>query len=443
MANSKIFCNVPWFHIEIRHDGTFEMCCNQTKANDGYSTLTDNVHNIKQMSIRDWYSSKIMKNLRTQILSEQPLKECAGCYNDEKYGNESYRIMQNWRSIIFTRDAFENSFKQSPHFTIFDKSRAAGEYNGVPVDLHVDMGNECNLACKFCHPSVSTKVASKYKIWNLLSDKQSHTRVSWMDDDEVWTKFCNELLSFEHLKSIHFMGGEPTLSPRLEQFLDFFIENKKTNFAVSFVTNGTKFCPDIIKKMKKFQRADIDISIESVLDNNYYIRQGLKKELFLANVKKFLDAQSDNFFITLKPAISALTVSTYPELIEYFYHNKIYTESNICWNPEYLQVSVLPKSIRDLYIPKYEKLLKKISQSQNFNYSNSIQARFDDTLNNSLYNELSTVYNMLQAPEPENAEDLQKQMVWWLSKWDREFRLNAKDFYPEWNDFLDINGYQI
>jgi sulfatase maturation enzyme AslB (radical SAM superfamily) len=71
-------------------------------------------------------------------------------------------------------------------------------------------------------------------------------------------------LSFKHLRSVHFMGGEPTLSPRLEQFFDFFIDNKKTDFAVSFVTNGTKFCSRIISKMKKFQRADIDISIESI-----------------------------------------------------------------------------------------------------------------------------------------------------------------------------------
>jgi molybdenum cofactor biosynthesis enzyme MoaA len=443
MASSKIFCNVPWFHLELRPNGSFEMCCNQTKETDGYSAYHNDVYNIKQMSIRDWYNSDRMKSYRLKILGDTPIKECTGCYNDEKHGNESYRITHNWRSVIFTRDAFTDSFEQSPHYPIFQKSELNGEYDGVPLDLHVSMGNECNLACKFCHPSLSTKIASKYKIWSLLSDKQSATRESWMDDDETWLRFCNELLSFKHLRSVHFMGGEPTLSPRLEQFFDFFIDNKKTDFAVSFVTNGTKFCSRIISKMKKFQRADIDISIESILDNNYYIRQGLKKEIYLDNVKQFLAAQSDNFYVTLKPVISALTIPTFPELIEYFFDNKIFTESNICWSPEYLQVSVLPKSIRDSYIPKYERLLDKISKSKNYNQSNLIQARSVDTLYHSLYNELNTAFNMLKSQEPTNAQELQKQMVYWLAKWDKAFGLNAHDYYPDWSQFLNANGYQV
>jgi sulfatase maturation enzyme AslB (radical SAM superfamily) len=443
MANAKTFCNIPWFHLEIKHDGSFGLCCIQERDNNGYAVKLEK-HNIREMSIQEWYSSRAMKNYRLKMLSSTPLTECNGCYTDEKHGNESYRLTQNWRSAIFTKDAFAKSFVQSPHYPIFKLTESSdGEYNGLPVDLHIDMGNECNLACKFCHPNVSSKIAAKYKKWNILTDYQSQARVNWMDDDETWLKFCNELLSFEHLKSVHFMGGEPTLSPRLEQFLDFFISNKKTNFAISFVTNGTRFCPEIIVKMKQFFRADIDISIESILDNNYYMRQGLKKELFMSNVNQYLAAQSDNFYVCLKPVISALTVSTFPELIEYFFDNSIFTESNICWDPAYLRVDVLPTKIRNLYLPKYEKLLQKLTQDQNFKNTNMLQARFHDKKADNLYNELLTAYNMLLGPEHENAKELQKQMVWWLSKWDKEYHLNAKDHYPEWSDFLDQHDYQV
>jgi sulfatase maturation enzyme AslB (radical SAM superfamily) len=262
-----------------------------------------------------------------------------------------------------------------------------------------------------------------------------------MDDETVWQRFLHELLTFRNLRSVHFLGGEPTLSPRLEQFLDFFINNNKTDFAISFVTNGTKFCPDLIDKMKKFTRADIDISIESVLDNNYYLRQGLKKDLYTSNVQKFLDAQSDNFFVCLKPVISALTIPTFPELIEYFLDNDIFTESNICYDPAHFQVAVLPMEIRQTYFEKYERVLKKIASKQNFKHTNLIQPRFKDTLANSLYNELETAFNMVKQPEPDNAESLQKEMVWWLSKWDKDFNLNAKDYYPEWSKFLDKYSY--
>jgi len=440
MANSKIFCNVPWFHLEIKQDGSFGLCCIQQEKNPDDLLIDPDIHNIKNLSIQEWYHSQVMKNYRMRILGDQPLIECSGCYKDEEYGNDSYRILQNWRSVLFTRDAFDDSFQQSPHYKIFQKSQSQGEYNGLPVDLHIGMGNECNLACKFCNPDTSTKVASKYKIWNLI-DKPGSVRVNWMDDEQVWQRFCNELLSFKNLRSVHFLGGEPTISPRLEQFLDFFINNKKTDFAISFVTNGTKYCPDLIEKMKKFTRADIDISIESIKDNNYYLRQGLNKQLFTENVKKFLQDQDDKFHVCLKPVISALTVSTFPELIEYFFDNEIFSESNICYSPAYFQVAVIPFEIRKTYLEKYQRVLNKISSKETFSNTNLVQSRFKDTLANSLHNELMTAYNMIQQPEPENVESLQQEMVWWLSKWDKEFGHNAKDHYPEWKDFLDKYGY--
>jgi hypothetical protein len=239
------------------------------------------------------------------------------------------------------------------------------------------------------------------------------------------------------------MGGEPTLSPRLEQFVDFFLSRGRTNFSISFVTNGTRYLPRLVEKLANFKRIDIDISTESILDNNYYIRQGLDKELFRKNVSLYLSHRSPNFGVCLKPVVSALTVPTYPELIEFFYENDIITESNLCWEPVYLQIPVLPLSIRQSYMPKYEQLLAKLEAANKDSNTDMVRSRMVENNAVSLYVELKSVYKMLQNPEPDNVEDLRKQLVYWLNKWDNDMGLDARVHYPEWTEFLESYGYNV
>lgn len=438
MANKNIFCNVPWFHLNIRHDGTFEMCCSQRSGSKNADGSAMFAHNIKTSTIAEWWNSSTMQGIRQQILSDKPLPTCAGCYKDDEHNNESYRLTQNWRSAIFTKQAFDQSFAESPHLKIFKED---GLYDGMPIDLHIDLGNECNLACKFCGPDVSTKIASKFKTWGLI-DKDTVLRKDWAGDDAVWDRFCNEVLTIKNLQSVHFMGGEPTLSPRLADFLDFFISHNRTDFCISFVTNGTKFRYDLIDKLKKFKRVDIDVSIESILDNNYYIRQGLDKETFQTNVKLYLQEQTDNLFICLKPSISALSAPTYPELIEFFLDNNIITESNTCWDPAYMQIAVLPYAVKQSYLPKYERLLTKLEGLASSGNLDMVRSRMVDNNAVNLYKELKSVYNMLIAPELNNAEELRKELVYWLNKWDCDLKQDARDYYPEWSEFLEKYDYK-
>ena len=432
MANQNIFCNVPWFHLHLNHDGGFGLCCVQQRDPQ------PNPYNIQTHSIAEWYQSQNMQRYRQDMLGDKPMPVCTGCYKDEEYGNESYRLAQNWRSVVFTKQAFERSFEQSPHRDIFSED---GSYTGMPVDMHIDMGNECNLACKFCHPEFSSQIASKFKQWGIY-DQDAKLRRNWMTDEQTWQRFLNELLTITNLQSVHFMGGEPTLSPRLEQFFDFFIANNRTDFAVSFVTNATRYRPELIAKMQKFKRVDLDISIESILDNNYYMRQGLDKEVFTKNVKLYLSQQTENFNVCLKPVISALTAPTFPELIDFFLENNINMESNICWDPAHLQVNVIPYNIRQTYLQKFEQVLDKLSADIGNTNTDMVRSRTQEKLKLNLYSELDTVYRMLQAPEPDNADALRKQLVYWLDLWDKDQNLDARDHYPEWADFLQEYGYK-
>ena len=185
--------------MQLYHDGSYGLCCSErAPVFDGYAKQPESIKpNIKTMSIREWYRSEKMKRYRESMLGDQPLAECAGCYQDEQYGNDSYRNTQNWRSVIFTQQNFQQSFEQSPHHDVFVSEQSGqaldAHYDGMPVDLHIDMGNECNLYCKHCNPSFSTQIAAKYKIWGILSREDYHTKMNWMDDHEIWDRFLNAI----------------------------------------------------------------------------------------------------------------------------------------------------------------------------------------------------------------------------------------------------------
>lgn len=429
MASRDIFCNVPWFHLQVNQDGSFGYCCNQTSAtpHTGY--------NIQTHSIRQWFESDAMQKFRRAIKGTQPVGVCESCYRGEQNQDESYRITQNWRSVIFTKDAFDASYQQSPHHELFEQDH----YGGMPVEMHIDLGNECNLSCKFCDPDISTQIAVKYRAWGLIDpDRPLHR--TWTTSDSVWSRFCEELLTIPNLQSVHFMGGEPMLSPRLEQFLDFFIQHDRVDFAVSFVTNGTRYRQSIVDKMRRFTRADIDISIESPRGNNFYIRQGLDPEVFWHNLDQFLGQRGGNLNICLKPVICALTVPTFPDLIEFFWQQRCPTENNLCLEPRHLQVAVLPLDLRQSYMPRYQQLLDKLAACMGPAEIN--QARNDSQLELALWTELNFMYQMLQEPELPDAQDQQRLLVEHLARWDRELGLDARHHYPEWAEFLSRHGYE-
>lgn len=412
------------------------MCC---YATDHVQPVDPKNNNIQHMSLADWMDSKLMRQVRIDMMGEQPLKQCVACYRDEAAGGESYRITHNWRSMIFTRQAFDASFEQSPHHDLFTSTAKTGASRRLPVDLHIDMGNECNLACKYCSPGFSTTIGSKYRKWGIIPPDQP-LHQSWMKNEAAWQKFLNELLQSVHLKSVHFMGGEPTMNPRLEEFFDFFIEHGKTNFAVSFVTNATKFHPRLIDKIKQFERADIDISVDSILDNQRYIRQGIDLEQFRQNMADYLAAQSDRFHVCLKPAVSVLTASTFPDLIEYLLDHNIMMESNTVYHPAHLQISVLPWEIRQQYLKNYKRVADKIRR--HIEPGEVIKNRSLQSNAANLLSELEAVQYQLELPEPKNIKKIRTELAWWLSKWDKEYSLDVGDYYPEWKDFLIEYGYK-
>ena len=434
MANQQIFCNTPWYEAHIYWDGSLGICCQESRK-----LHSDHIkYNIKNMTLTEWFNSEPVRQFRKSLLGNTSTDICSRCYHEEDVGGTSRRYRSNQKSVIFTRTAFHSSYEQSPGIEHFKLSEVDGLADTMPIDLHVDLGNYCNLACKMCFSRASSTIAVQNVKWG-LEDHRQYLGNDWTRDEDVWNRFLNELLIIPKLKNIHFMGGETLLTKRFEDLVDFFTLHKRFDLCFSFVTNGTTYNQQLLDKLKKFTRVGIEVSIETATEHNNYIRQGTDTNVVLANIKNYKNnCNNSNISITIRPAVSLLSISKYYTLLEFCLKNKLLIKSLLVTEPRFLDISILPKEIKQQYLSNYQLLLSNLTdvsltadynESDINNYRQSIKIQIEQSI------------NLLNQSEPDDQEKLLEEMVEHCRKWDFIYKYNALELYPELTKIFKIYGY--
>ena len=428
MTNQKIFCSTPWYELHIYWDGSLGICCQES-----HKLYNDRSYNIATTTIADWFNSDPVKHFRQGVLGNNPVSACSRCYQEESMGGNSRRIKSNQKSVIF-RQAFADSFEQSPGRKHFDPSGITSTH---PIDIHVDLGNYCNLACKMCNPRASSTIASQQVKWGIESSRQ-YLGTDWTRDNTVWDSFLQQLLDTPGLNNIHFMGGETLLTKRFEDFVDHMIAHDRLDLCFSFVTNGTVFRPELMDKLKQFQRVGIEVSIETVDSHNAYQRQGTNTELVLANLDRYLDqCNGSNITLTVRPAVSALTIGSFPGLLQYCLDRNLLVKSLLVTKPDFLNAVILPKSIKDQYLESYQQLIDRLPDTQI-----PIDYNASDPHNTAMIvkEQAHMCMNVLSQPEPDDVGELRQRMVEHCRKWDQVYGYDARALYPELTDVWDQHG---
>jgi hypothetical protein len=434
MPNSEIFCSTPWYELHIYWDGSLGICCQESHK----LYAPDNRYNIANMTIAEWFDSAPVRNFRQAVLGANPVSACSRCMQDERLGANSRRINSNQKSVIFTKSAFQESFKQSPGHRHFEYSQqnngAAGSTQ--PIDLHIDLGNYCNLACKMCNAEASSTIASQEVKWGIDSSRR-YLGTDWTQDQQVWLNFKQQLLAIPKLNNIHFMGGETLLTPRFEDLVDWFIEHHRTDVCFSFVTNGTVFRPVLMQKLLKFRRVGIEVSIESLDQTNAYQRQGTDTKLVLDNINRYQTyCNGSSITVTLRPAVSLLTIGSFDKLLDFALSNSLVVKSLFVYQPKFLSPVLIPASIKQQYIEKFQKLGKQL-QSTNVDFNAS------DPNNSQLIisQQIKSCIAMLQTPTPVDSDLLLKELVLHCQRWDQIYGYNAREIYPDFKEIWDQYEY--
>ena len=435
MANKDIFCSLPWHGVRIYDDGSYGICCTEKKP------IHDDIdkYNLKEMSLSAWYNSDPVKTFRQKILGDEKNSTCINCYQSDMYYGESLRYRHNFKNAIFTKDAFEKSYQQSPWHNKFESSRETGTTDLMPRFLHLDFGNECNFACKMCNAKRSSKIASVLYQNNISTFKKT---ANWHRDPVKWKSFLHSLDELD-LNCIEVRGGEPTLIKKFTELLDHLIANKRFDISLNFSTNGSFLYENIafLEKLEYFKDVDIAVSIETVDQANDYIRQGADTEKLLSAIEYVQSLKKSNLQLVLQATIQALNVSRFVNLAKYAWENNIILDAYSLVVEPYLRVDVLPREFRQQYTQPIIDLANLIDSS---NQQNFIQiGRNLGTLNSKIIRECYSAVNVLNSAEHNNSKLLRPQLAKHCEFWDKQYNLNVAEYIPELYPLLKEWGYAL
>ena len=317
----KGFCVLPFIHLSTRTDGSMQICChaNSSSTEDnrkpGVNRKDDgSLVNLKQDRAEDYWNTKFMRTIRTDMLANKMPRACLTCYKEEGLGYRSKRVWEN--------EEWERRIDVPALLKSVDNSGAMS-YGIHYVDMK--LGNKCDLACVMCNPADSTQWIPDYnKLISSASDelnKEVYWNKSeaggynwWKNNKTYWTDIYEQLHNLRH---IYIIGGEPTINKEFKQFLQYCVDN---NYAKSielrFNTNGQTIDPELKELYTKFKHCLVHLSMDGIYERYEYIRYPgtWAKEL---EVLKYWDNMPDNVTVDIDCTVSALNVSHIPDFVRW------------------------------------------------------------------------------------------------------------------------------
>ena len=332
MSLPENFCIAPFLQLQISKNGDSGPC--------PYVANIWQLGNLK--TIEEKWNSDQINEFRQSFLDNKKHTSCSRCWRDEKAGKYSLRQRLN---------NFKNNGSQQPDrsenisIKIFEKYINNKDYKKYPKILTLIPGNECNLACATCGPTLSSKwnsVVKKYKDNDMIKNTNNFN----LTVDEYKDIVDNS----EYLQKIELFGGEPFYNKKNRELLIDSLISKGTskNITLYFNTNGTIYDEKFIEKITKyFKKIEIRLSMDGVFQHFEYLRYGAKFDDVVKNAEKFKKSINTDFEIicTISP-YNFFYVEKYDKFFKsmnwsVFYNLTSYPSHLLCFNiPESVKKNI-------------------------------------------------------------------------------------------------------
>lgn len=308
-------------HLEVSHAGDTKPCCN---AQYPFGEGPNQEYNVSRHGLDEVWNSKAINELRSQLLSGEKPQICKRCWDDERLGIYSKRIRSNeeWQKYISTAPL------ESP----------------AVIDLK--LGNLCNLKCRICSRTSSSKFASEehemFKNFD-LGELQDGMRWSQEEKNKFWKRLDEWLPQIEQLD---IYGGEPLLSQPhfllLERSVNIGSASKQS---LHYNTNGTVFPKKAVNEVwPHFKSVELMLSIDGVGKQFTYQRYPAPWETLEKNVEKF----KEYAYLKLKVCftVSAMNIWYIPEFYNWCKSLGLSYWINYLHDPSHFKVSIFTNKAR-------------------------------------------------------------------------------------------------
>lgn len=323
--NKSNFCIRPFNSALITTSGILNICCQIDTKLTKFKNFKES--NIKKDTIEQWWISDYNNYVRQSFLENKKIKECAGCWREEKQGLSSHRIKSNHQYKAIFQNRFERNLK------LIGKDALP-----YPEDVEIQITNLCNLKCQMCSGSESSRLLIENNALGYEKLNQKDFNLS----DKNYEKIKE--LTKHDLTLLNLRGGEPLMNKRVINLLsDLVSANKAKQTSLHITTNGTMCDSNILSILKNFKRVRLVFSIEGTERHNEYIRYPSSWGEIKKNINEFKIL--NNTYIYINTVVQNLNILYIDELIEYAHQNNIYINLYLIDHPDYLDTFNLPKKI--------------------------------------------------------------------------------------------------
>ena len=316
-------CIAPWTSLYLSNDGNVFPCCHWTR----FSPLG----NVSEKSLGQIWDSNPMKSLRLDMLTHGQHPSCQDC---RFYENAGYKSLRN-----------DYNETQKKHISRFKKTSSDGSAEPISlIYLSIAVGSTCQLQCRTCGPSDSSK-------WR----QSLNFKIDNYHQSEHIDKLKEVLANSPKLERLLFVGGEPTIEQLHYDLIDYLLSlNRKTLPELYYNSNLVQIrCGkfELIDIWSKFPKINLRVSIDGDKTRFSFLRTGHSWPLMERNLAE-LNKTLNNISFTAYITVSVYNFLYLRELITDILDLGVFELDNILFNivktPSYMSCGIANPNLKRL-----------------------------------------------------------------------------------------------
>ena len=338
LAESKRFCMYPWIHLHAWPTGQAFPCC--------MSESSGQVGNARQQTLEQIWNDAPMRELRRNMLSDQPSPACTRCYEQQEAGFFSGRQSANKHHGHLINRVAET--QADGHFDRFEMTY-----------WDIRFSNLCNLKCRSCgHIFSSQWYQDQAKLaggnW---AEKNTVLNYAGSSKTDIWEQLVPHL---DYVEQIYFAGGEPLMMEEHYNILDELERRGRFDVRLIYNTNFTHVKlkdRTVFDYWKKFKSVAVGASLDDQHARAEYIRKGTEWHKVIANRAEMMrTCPNVDFYIS--PTLSIMNAWSLPDFHRQWAETGLIRPQdlnvNILQDPAYYRIDIATLSYKEKLIERYQ-----------------------------------------------------------------------------------------
>jgi hypothetical protein len=294
--NLNCICFIPWVSSSIRASGIMRLCCTNTEVIE-YKKENGEEYNAKVDGIDDSRNCSFLCYVRKSMMDGIKLKICETCWNQERRGVVSKRVLFMKRYPL----VLQNILK----FTKKDGSIPIDKFPIIFYDLR--LSNLCNCKCLICNKNSSSK-------WGPLQDWSS-------GEDNKYIKDFKKKIS--DTREIYFTGGEPFIIEKHWELIKYIIDSGKSkNIRLKYNSNGRVLNEKMVRYFSNFKVTNISFSLDAIGDQLNVLRPPTQWKEVKNNIMLYDKIAPNHCIFSIAITISIFNLLFVPSLLRWVFDQK-------------------------------------------------------------------------------------------------------------------------